>query len=293
MNYLKTTSDFDFDARRGSNTATINVEMGQLEARLIFRKNYEGQIEITKPEKLQAVEEALKITGTEGGLQEDLDTLTDMYKAKLEDLAQIKYEKAIAQAREDYPKHWAVKVKPSDIPEGVTLEVTSLEEALEDITLENPRGLRLSAKLSYKGHSQSFDYEDVSSSYGGRNMKFVLYGRLTDYKRRNYASVKSLAKKFKKLVDEKIARDKRNAEYEAEKKARQQSELETLREAFGEVVVESRWVGSMHGKGFSVNDYFIVRGERKFKVSVKEDGFDFAGLGRLTKTQIQSILDIV
>jgi hypothetical protein len=283
---IRRINDFDFGSY--GTRASVDIAVGDYETKVTIDTNRQKEIEVSKNPFLENLEQAVGL---------DYSDLIAEYQKQIENIEEVREEQRKEKRAKQYDEHWAVKEPknekfPSFLPadHAVTLQVESKEEYVAR------KGVGVDTYLIYNGHRIAVKYADVSGQWH-KKMMFTIDGSITDYKRRNYASISNAADKFVKLVETKIRR-------EEEEKERAEKQLRTVEETLARytalfpnytVTHKKEWNSREHGNGYYSNNYYLITEAKTFTLSnTNDDGLLwFAGLGKLTPEQINQVLQII
>lgn len=280
---VKKTSDFNFSEM--SNRANFDVAIGDYHGTVDVFKNRDGDVEIRKTDSIKNLEQAVQL---------DWSSIIEEYEAALPKIEEMREEKRIKERNKKYDASWAFTEK-GELPEdhAASIEVEPREKFVKRGSSEP------SVYIKYKNKRIAVDYTNVGRYNYNANMKFQISGSLTDYKARNYASLKNAADKVVKLVEKEERDEKRAEEAKQERKEKIAATLEELRSLFGEVDHEKRWRSSRNsrtGGGYYTDEYYVLQDDKKHSISKKynkEGLYNFAGFSDLSADQVKGILDII
>jgi hypothetical protein len=288
--------DFTFQFERNGNLnyykkATVSVKIGSLIKDITFSTPSDSDIS----NNFESVfEDVFKI-----GLEVNLQPIIDKY-VELRDIEirKDKIKKAIAY-RKEYKDSWVHRTKEIKI-DGLTVSYVSEEEYVEK-RLEGGFWNGIKPTLTYKGVSNSIDYQDIASSRYGRNMKYTLEGEVTKWRRRGYKSLDKLAEMFVQLVDFKINSDKAEEIAKENKKLEEESKIKHLEDTFGckaEVKKEWKYSNYSRNKGYYMTNYYITFNGKTEKISFRKDSNDvytytFGSFDKLTASQVNKIIQVL
>ena len=175
-----------------------------------IRENYNKEIEVN-------VESQIEKQIEDFGIEADYSSLKKEYAELLVGWKKEEEEKKIVARKEAYKKFWGHTFK-KEVEEigspGISVSVLSEETFIKDSGSHSYNAVT----VNYNNTATEVKWEDCSSnSYRlstPKNMKYLVYGSITDYKRRTYKKIASVIKTIKELVDSEISKQEAKEEKE-------------------------------------------------------------------------------
>ena len=277
--------------------AVVSVQIGSLVKDINISTTHQGsgesKKEITPNNFDTAFEDVFKI-----GLKVNVQPIINKYI----ELSDIEMGKDILKKTEIYKKEynrsWVHKTKEINI-EGLEISYMSEDDYVTK-RIENDFYGSFYPLFTYKGISETIDYQDVSSTNYNSNMKYTLDGSITRHRRRSYKSLQKLAEMYIQLVDFKINSDQAAEIAKENKKLEEESNLNYLKDTFGcDAEVKREWMPTCHGRNrgyYSTNYYLMFNGKREkisFRVLNDLYTFGFGSFSGLTASQVDKIIQVL
>jgi len=247
----------------------------------------------------ESFEKSLK----ELGIELDLTVLYEEYKSLLEAKKENDRKVKLEKAKKAYDKCWIHNVKKliDNLQEsGIK---TSVESFNEDNFL---RGYRVI--VEYKNNKIYVSEHYVSNSKWSMDSHFAGYSfndSISDYKTKRFTKLESLISSFKKLVDDKIAKEKEKKKEEVDNLKNIDSTKTKLEEILNITVEHKKeyklnpyYRGRRHERsGYEIDEYSITIKDQKIKVDlikpVEEDKLDYEISINGLKVNIEQAKEII
>lgn len=280
-------SKFEWDSEDRPNKATCEIKIGRLTEKVTFKRCGDSDVEVIKPDTVKAFEAGY------GKLdwQPLIHSFNESIKTVKEDAVNSRIEKELKRWKEVI-EWWKSKEKDPD----VDLEFTNKEAVIESA---KRGGMTVfSVFMVYKNVKCRIEWKNVSRNWFDEKMKFSFSGDITDYKTRNYTSLKSATRKFKELVENQIKEEARQKRINENKLASEEEFIAEINGFLPDVHVEKKVNHRRHhprGKAYRIATFFVEFGSQHVQISrgTEEGTYNFGEFKSLTRGQINKIINIL